>query len=286
MTCEQVRSSAAGLASLDNDDPDRLDAYGHARSCHSCARALAEGERLLGLIDALPAPAAPSAAVLRRVAEEIHAEIEAERRAAAARPEPLAAALPGATVPARAPVPARALKLWPARPVALAAASVVVVAFAALIVRIYHRPVAPTIWIEALAVVGLAAAGAALCILKRSPWIPAGLLGVSIGFALLRGHGDGIGAHDCTVLELVASSMALVPAGILVALRRVPGGAVTLAGMAAAGALAGQAALDVLCIGSAWLPHLLVFHTGGVVVAMLVGVALAQLPPWRAAARA
>jgi hypothetical protein len=265
MTCAVVRGSAAGLASLPEDDEDRQEAYAHARSCRECARALAEGERTLALLDELPAPPAPAPELLRRVAAEIHLELQAAR------------AIPAGPAP-RVVRPTRA---WPRRPVALAAALVVVLAFVALLVRYYHRPIAVSIWLEALVVVGLAAAGAALATLSRSAWVPAGILGVSILFALVRGGQGGIGAEDCTVLELIASGMAFVPLGILVALRRVRGGASTLAGMSAAGALAGQAALDVLCIGRGWLSHLLVFHTGGVLVALLAGATLAQLPPLR-----
>jgi hypothetical protein len=264
MTCAAVRGSAAGLASLPEDDEDRLEAFAHARSCRECARALAEGEQMLALLDGLPAPPSPAPELLQRVAREIHLELEAERAIPAER----------AAAAARAP--------WPRRPIAAAAALVVVLAFVALVVRYYHRPIAMTTWLQALVVVALAAGGAALATLSRSAWVPAGILGVSIGFALVRGGPGGIGAHDCTVLELMASGMTLVPLGILVALRRVRGGASTLAAMSGAGALAGQAALDVLCIGRGWMSHLLVFHAGGVLVALVAGATLAQLPGLRA----
>jgi hypothetical protein len=270
MTCAAVRGSAAGLASLPEDDEDRQEAYAHARSCRECARALTEGERTLALLDELPVPPAPSPELLRRVAAEIHLELEAAR------------AIPAVPAPRRV---VRPIEPWPRRPIAVAAALVVVLAFVALLVRYYHRPIAVSIWLQATVVAGLAAAGAALAILRRSAWVPAGILGVSIAFALLRGSPGGIGAHDCTVLELIASGMTLAPIGILVALRRVPGGASTLAGLSAAGALAGQAALDVLCIGRGWMSHLLVFHTGGVLIALVAGATLAQLPPLRATRR-
>jgi hypothetical protein len=247
MTCEQVRQNAPGLASLASDDEDRRAAYQHARDCRACAHALAEGERVLALLDALPPPPPPAPEVLARVAAEIRADL---------RPSP-----------------------WP-RVFAALAALVVLAAFATLMWKYQRRPVATSAWFQALVVVGLGAIGAGLSILHRKAWIPLAILAVSIGFALLRGRGDGIGAEECTMLELWAAGATLAPAGILVGLGRGQG-AVTMASLAAAGALAGQAALDLLCIGSTWLPHLLVFHAGGVVAAALGGFALAQLPPWR-----
>jgi hypothetical protein len=258
MTCEQVRGSAAGLASLSAEDEDRLAALEHARDCHECAKVLAEGERLLALIDALPPPPAPSPELLQRVAAEIRAEL-----AQAA--------------------PAPRLAYWPRSPMAVVAVALVLLGFAYSILEWYHRPVPASRWIEAAIVAGLAAAGAAITVLRRTPWVPLAVLGVSVGFALLRGDSHPIvRAHDCTVLELIASGMAFVPIAAFVAIGRVRGGTVTLAGMSAAGALAGQAGLNVVCIGSARLQHLLVYHAGGVVVAALAAALLAQLPGLRA----
>ncbi len=269
MRCEEVKDSAAGLASLALDDEDRMAAFEHARACAACASALAEGERLLSLIDALPPPPAPSADVLQRVAAEIRAELAAESGTAT-------------SVPAR-----RQQRWWPEGPVAATGAVLVAVAFVVALLQWYHRPAPTRIWVEAFFVVGLAGAGAAVSLLRRSPWVPLGLLGVSIGFALLRGSPHEIvRAHDCSVLELIAASVTLVPAVLAVAIRRVRGGFSTLAGMSAAGALAGQAALDVVCRGNARLEHLLVWHVGGILIALLAGGALSALPPLRARARA
>ena len=72
----------------------------------------------------------------------------------------------------------------------------------------------------------------------------------------------------CTLLEIVA---ALVP--WIVFLRFTQGlvGRGQGAAMAAAGALAGQAALHLSCPVAHAEPHLLVFHLGGVILASALG---------------
>ena len=55
MTCAEIQAEAAGLASLPATDAARVEVNLHARSCPSCAAALAEGARLMDLLDeALP----------------------------------------------------------------------------------------------------------------------------------------------------------------------------------------------------------------------------------------
>src|SRR5204863_49955 len=55
-TCERIQSEAAGLAALAPGDPERVAAFGHARTCPACAQALDEGVALLRLLE-LAAPA-------------------------------------------------------------------------------------------------------------------------------------------------------------------------------------------------------------------------------------
>src|SRR5262249_5673436 len=61
------------------------------------------------------------------------------------------------------------------------------------------------------------------------------------------------------------------------------GGAALYAGVAAAGALAGQAGLHLSCPAQAALPHLIAFHVGGVLLAALVGAASARVLALRGA---
>jgi hypothetical protein len=56
-----------------------------------------------------------------------------------------------------------------------------------------------------------------------------------------------------------------------------PVGAGLLAAVGAAGALAGQAALSLLCPAPIAVPHLVAFHTGGVMLGAALGAGLALL---------
>jgi hypothetical protein len=267
MTCVELTANAAGLVSLPSGDEERQAAYTHAQSCRDCARALAEGEELLAFVDSVPAPPPPSHAVLARVAAEIRADLEGRRALEGCR----VAATPLATPPARVP--------WSRRRAMVTTTLLVLVAWAALVASFYHhRPFDLGCWMRSLALAGLAAAGAALSTQLRSAWLPTALVTVSIVFALVRMDLSGTGTIECTRVELAAALLTLVPAAFLMATGRVRGGAATLAGMSAAGALAGHAALDILCRAREWFPHVIVFHTGGVAVAALLGLVVAQVP--------
>ncbi|HEX8789885.1 MAG TPA: hypothetical protein VF765_02965 [Polyangiaceae bacterium] len=61
---------AAGIASLEPRDPERVAANEHARGCGRCAKALREAEQLMELIDSVPAPALSQEA-LRRLSERV-----------------------------------------------------------------------------------------------------------------------------------------------------------------------------------------------------------------------
>jgi hypothetical protein len=54
---------AAGVASLDRRDPERMAAEAHARGCARCAEALRQAEQLMELIDAAPPPTLSPAAL-------------------------------------------------------------------------------------------------------------------------------------------------------------------------------------------------------------------------------
>lgn len=195
--------AAAGIASLEARDPDRVAAKEHARGCDRCAQALREAEQLMALIDSVPAPAL-SPEALRRLSERV-------TRATVARS-------------------------------------------------------------------------------SASSWLVlAAVLLASLLLALATGDGGGldpvIGLH-CAFTELVAAA---IPYGVLlysvVRGRRVAG-APSFAATAAAGALAGQLYLLLRCPVRAHEPHLLVAHTGAVVLAALLGWIGSGWLPKRAAGEA
>jgi hypothetical protein len=128
------------------------------------------------------------------------------------------------------------------------------------------------------AVVFLAAC--ALLLLARRRGLLATALGtaVAIGLALLAGRGElalFVGVQ-CAVHEL---GTALIPVATLLLLQRSADPARSaIVGAAAAGALAGTAALHLTCPDAGSMLHVLVFHVGGVLAAAgLAGAAAARL---------
>jgi len=245
MTCEQVRRDAAGLASLAPGDPERDAAFAHARGCAACAAALREGERLVALIDALPPDPALSGAGWRRAAA------------------PVLEDLPQA--PPRVVLPAAAL-----------AAALVATAAA----RVHSG--APGDWVAAAALAVAAAAIAAFAA-RGLPSLAAAVV-ASLAFAVAGAGAGPLTAEEgvrCLATELATAAVPLVAA---LALSRRGGGvgAARLAAAAAAGALAGQAALEVGCHAPKTFAHLLAFHVGGVLAAAAAGA----LAGARVAARA
>jgi hypothetical protein len=195
---------AAGVASLDGRDPERVAAEVHARGCTRCAEALRQAEHLMELIDAAPAPALSPAAL-----------------------EGLSRRVTGAVAKQS----------------------------------------------------------------MLSGWLTlAAILATSLLLALATGSGGGtlLGLHgmQCAAVELVA---AVVPYGILfysVVRGRRPGNAGSFVATAAGGALAGQLYLLVRCPDRMHTPHLLVIHTGAVVLAAVLGwVGFTRLLPRAGGAR-
>jgi hypothetical protein len=236
-----IADQAAFIAALSREDPERIAAERHAQSCSACGEALSKGRALMTLLERAPVPPPPSAEVLTRVSRAIEGETERENGSSIS---PLLWAM--------AALAAWALEL-------------------AIAKKLSHDPARVLVsagW-------GLVAAMLAAWASVRARWAAAGavvaslaLIGVALGddtqlYALL-----GI---KCTVLELMA---ACIPYGIAVALaRRTRTGfeAWQAAAIAAAGALAGHAALHLSCkVPHAGL-HLLVFHFGGVLLAAVLG---------------
>jgi hypothetical protein len=188
--------TAAGIASLEPRDPERVAAEKHAHGCPRCAQALREAEQLMALIDSVPAPALSPESV-RRLSERVTSVMAARSSSSA--------------------------------------------------------------WLV----------------------LAASLL-ASLLLALATGDGGGLdlltGAH-CAFVELVAAA---VPYGVvlyLVVRGRRAGSAPSFAATAAAGALAGQLYLLLRCPDSMHTPHVLVSHTGAVVLAALAGwIGFASVP--------
>ena len=235
--CDQLRPDAPGIASLPDGDPEREKYLLHARGCEACLKALREGEKLMRLIEASPLPA-PSREALQRASAAIAAEL-------------------------RAPAPAR--WIWPAAAAAIAAFSVPI-----LLSQQLDREGIGAALIVLLAATLLAGTASAL---RAGALVT---LAASAGFALAAGgvpvalfrtpvH---IGGIDCLFNELVAAALPLLATAWMFRRRLFPG---SLATAAAAGALAGQAALHIGCSGSHSAAHRWVFHVGGVAAAALLG---------------
>jgi hypothetical protein len=244
MSSQHITGRAGGIVTLPPGDPEREAAYEHARGCEGCTRELEEAARLIELLDDAGRLPPPSHETLNRVAA-------------------LVAADPGETAPLRSP--------WPA------AAGVVLgwSAFATLAKHHSHKSAA---WIESLIALGIAAATTLLA--KRlGAWGAVVVCVASAALVVATGAEGDLAVRlglKCVVIELVAAALpsAAIVRGILRTQSPVDAGELTAT--AAAGALAGQAALQVTCVARASMPHLLAFHLGGVLLAALLGGLVAR----------
>ncbi len=249
--CDDVRPRAAYLAALAPGDPEREEAYLHARGCPDCARALREGEHLRELLEAMPAPPAPSPEALRRASEAILAELEASRAPLG----PWAGTLPLGAV----------------------------FGFALLVLLARQRVLEGGAWAAALSVLLLAAMAALAAPWKRAPakLAAAGVAAVSLAFALAAGAGGSLSpllGAKCVLLEQLAAALPFAAIAWLVRQRGAQAGPLAFALAAAAGALAGQAGLHLTCPARHATPHLLAFHLGGVLLAAALGAIASRLP--------
>jgi len=244
-----ILESAAGLAALPLDDPERANAYAHARECAQCARALHQAERLLAMLDAVPQAPAPPPPTLRSIAGPILVRLSA------------------------LVVPARLLS------------AVLVATWLALVFMAKRRAGGGLAWVESAALVGVALA--CLASLRRIGSLAAWLaFGASALLAALA-WGDGPLAPRmgvaCLLTELGAAA---IPIAIVVRAfirRRSTRPTLGLVVVAAAGALVGQAALHLTCPDRNAGLHVLAFHLGGVALAaaaaFLIGGLLARRAP-------
>ena len=237
--CERLRGDAPGLAALPADAPERLAAWAHASGCAACARALREAERLQALVTAWEPP--PLAAeVLERASRPIVDELgrEARRRMIAS----------------------------------IAAVCVVLAAFVGF-ARDRARPAGDWAWAAALGALAAVLAAAAR---RRAPLVIATAVLAAVTAAVATGRTGPLAVDvgvRCLTMELVSAAM--VVGAVWLAIR---GGSTSparaaIAAAAAAGALAGDAALQVTCAARDAIPHLLAFHVGGVLLAV-VGASL------------
>ncbi|HEX4406814.1 MAG TPA: hypothetical protein VH560_18375 [Polyangia bacterium] len=232
-----------------------MSAEAHARTCAACARALEDGRRLLALLGQATLPE-PSATALARASATILAElgeIDASRAVAGK----LAAV-----------VSAAVLATW-ALPLALMRAP------------LGGRALAFSIALAAVAAVSTALT---IAVSKRD-----GLLffAASLAMAFVTGSGatlgPAVGLH-CAAIEALTAATAGVAAWVAThAFGRRTLDRRVLIGALGGGALAGHAALDVGCGMSSALPHVLVFHTGPVVLALGVALLIARRADARAA---
>ncbi|HET9751719.1 MAG TPA: hypothetical protein VFP52_02110 [Myxococcales bacterium] len=235
--CEELRPKAAGIASLDESDPERQAYLAHARTCEGCMQALREGEKLMAALGRATLPA-PSAQALLRASAPVLREL---------RP-PSSWGLRAGSALAAAAVPILFARHhdwegWAAALVVLAAATAL--------------GATAGLW-KAGAWVGLAASAGFALAAGGVPGFPRAGAGFSPGIGL-----------DCFGLEILGGAIAA-----LLALRAVAGH--SLAAAAAAGALAAQAALHISCLAHGQAPHLWLFHVGGVAAAAALGWVLQQ----------
>ncbi len=250
--CDQLRSRALALAALPPGDPDGDAAAAHARSCPGCAQALREATRLLKLIDAGLRPSPPSEAALQRAQAAVLAEMDREERA---HPSPH----------------------WKERLILAASA---LFAFGTLSALSRHRSMDPESWIVAGAAAVLAAVLAGVSNAGFSAAL--GANAASVALILVAGAGTGLSAVvgiKCVAVEFFAAIWPFAAAALSRGMAARPSAARPAAALAAAGALAGQASLHLTCPDAHALPHLLVFHLGGVMLASLAGALVLRARP-------
>lgn len=249
MAGEHVREAAAGLAALPPDDPQRRAADAHAAGCAECARALREAERLQALLgEAAPEVGLVPPEWMARAAESIVADLRREER-----------------------------RRWTAGSAAILASLLVFVGLA----RQRSRDGAD--WILAV-VLGCGALALAATATRRALVAVGGALAAAfLGAGLLGGPGalGAAGGIDCVATEVAGAAAAVGATWLVLRAGATRPPLLGVAGLAAAGALAGDAALQLTCRAHASLPHLLLFHAGGVLVA-----AVAAAVAWRFLPRA
>ncbi len=252
--CHEIQARAAYLAALGKTDPERELAFEHARSCATCAETLAEGERTIALVDGLPPPPPPTELALKRASEPILRELEARRaQFADARMRP------------------RTAFIW---------ASSIIAGWCVALALAKHRAEDRASWFWSALILSASVLGIGGIVRFDAP-VTAAAVAISGIFSSILGREGmlfpAIGIK-CVLIELIAASLPLATTAFLVVRRRAISGPWRFSAAAALGALAGQAALHLTCPVAAVRPHLLTFHTGGVFLAALMGLAVSRIP--------
>ena len=255
-------SRVAGLLMLEERDPERTRALAHAAQCAACQQELDEAGRSLALLDLLPALEPPSDLAISRARAALHAELASTdpRPERATNVRPVAARSVARWLPAAATVAAWGLTIAAAR----------------------HRDL-DRLPLSSLGA-ALAVAGAMLAVGGRKLLLLA-LGSVAVALSVATVGSDVAAVHasaKCAVVELVAAALPLGSMAWLAASARLParGGGVGFAIAAAAGALAGQAGLQLTCPNHD-AAHLMTMHVGAVALAAAVGAGLARMPRFR-----
>ncbi|MBI5068775.1 MAG: zf-HC2 domain-containing protein [Deltaproteobacteria bacterium] len=248
LTCREISDLTTEYAegALDADTRRRFEA--HLSGCPACEAWVRQMQIAVRAASALPPPELPAA--LRAELLRRFDGWQAQRATPAPEPGSLAA---------------RARSSLPAALLLLAAAAVLALA--------RHRSHAVQDWAIGL---GLAGVGLALAAWLRrlTPGFVLAAAATALLAALARGRSgplSALGGLDCILTE---AGMALGAMGAAwLTLRKGASGSLrpALAAWAVAGVLVGDAALQIACADNASLPHLLVFHAGGVLAVIAAG---------------
>jgi hypothetical protein len=259
LTCKQISDLATEYAegALDVEATRRFEE--HVAGCPACEAWVRQLQVVARAAGALPAPELPDALA----AELMRRFDDWQARGARAALAPV-----GATSPTR-PRPS------------LLAALAVAVAGSVLVALARNPSHAPQDW--ALGI-GLAGTALALAAWLRSftPGFALAAGAMALLAALVRGREgalDVASGLECLMTEALLAAGGAGAAWLV--LRRGAAGVPrpALAAWAVAGALVGDAALQVTCTQHASLPHLLAFHAGGVLAVVVLGWLRARPSP-------
>jgi len=248
--CHEIQARAAYLAALPKEDPVRRLAFDHARGCPACEAALAEGERTIALVDQLPLPPPPTEFALKQASGPILRELEAQSGPSGRRTNL------GATL------------IW---------GTSIVAGWCVAVTLAKHRAEERASWLWSVAILCVSLFGLGGIIRFPAP-VTASAVAISGVLSSILGRDGGffpaVGVK-CVAIELIAASLPLMSTAMLALRGREFPGTWRFSATAALGALAGQAGLHLTCPVASARPHLLAFHTGGILLATLLGVAVA-----------
>ncbi len=234
-----IADRAGFLAALANDDPERVQAEEHARSCAACREAFAEGLGLVALLDESQPLTPPSPALLARAASAI------ERQSA------------GETSVNRR----------------LIAGSVIGVLIAWAFQLTVGSGFTPDLDHAGASLMVLGVALAGVTILRKQPKVTIALVAAtSLAMVWVSGTAAGLAPGigiRCSFRELWAAGLTWVIAGTVA--RRVdsPLGRWRLTAIVGCGALAALAGQHLACEVPHAHGHLLLFHFGAVLLAIV-----------------